>query len=121
MSDHGTEREPIPPALTADEWGILPRIHWLHIENNDVQLDLDHGELILTTPSDDTAVFGERIPALIALANATLPDSDPRKITREKIAELRDAIEVVANATRDEASNLAFLDALSSYLPPEGP
>lgn len=72
------------------------------------------------------------LPALIALANAALPDTDPRKITREKVELIRDGVQQIAAAVDDmrpstekaDARALsvalgAFADALESYLPPE--
>jgi hypothetical protein len=50
--------------------------------------------------------------AVIAACNDELPDSDPRKITRERIALLRDPAYRETEAAR-------FLEALASYLPPE--
>jgi hypothetical protein len=71
--------------------------------------------------------FRHRLPiesatAYIAIANAALPDSDPRKITREKIALLR--IPHLSTVDGDPAAYpteelAAFADALESYLPPE--
>lgn len=75
------------------------------------------------------------IPGLIALANAALPDSDPRKITREKITALRSAAHFLENAdgrlavawSADDnpwhklaAELRATADALESYLRQEG-
>lgn len=51
---------------------------------------------------------------LIALNNHTLPDSDPRKITRRMIAEME--------ACADEADSQTLHDyamALAAFLPPE--
>jgi hypothetical protein len=47
----------------------------------------------------------------IAINNAALPDTDRRKITRERLAVLRDP------AYR-ESELSEFVDALESYLPP---
>ena len=71
--------EPIEPALTPAEWRKFnPRdIHTLDIV--------------------------ERPEILVAIGNFALPDSDPRKITRETVKRLR-----------------ALADHLESYLPPEG-
>lgn len=69
------------------------------------------------------------LPRLIALANAALPDPDPRKITREWIevirAAARDAVcgiedaSLVQAAERHAMALTAIADALESYLPPE--
>jgi hypothetical protein len=66
-------------------------------------------------------------PALIGLANAGLPDSDPRKITRERLEALRDSVRIVesdycvwkkggGDGAGFIAEQLAFLDALATYL-----
>lgn len=66
------------------------------------------------------------IPALIALANAALPDDDPRKITRSTVNELRAVAAQLPtmgagpngeDIPDPDLSHLA--DALESYLPPE--
>lgn len=101
------------------------------IDVDRIQIRLGHG-----WSADDLVSFARESIDL-------LPDSDPRKITREKIDRLRmaarawdgvgqdpGALERWFNATDDtpepEATYygggdtlLAFLDALASYLPPE--
>jgi hypothetical protein len=64
----------------------------------------------------------DRPPKLIALANAALPDSDRRKITREKLATIRLALDLLPRADDEDvmahqAAN-EFVDGLESYLPP---
>jgi hypothetical protein len=68
-----------------------------------------------------------RLAAVIAACNDELPDSDPRKITREMIEALRSAASFVpdfyaADANGDNIVALchSLADALESYLPPEG-
>lgn len=53
------------------------------------------------------------IPGVIAAANDALPDSDKRKITREKLRMVRRLMGVHEDEEKE------FLDALESYLPPE--
>jgi hypothetical protein len=112
----GTD-EKIKPAMTAAEWARGINGHdWEHL-----------------------AALAGTEAQLIALANAALPDSDPRKITRERVQSLRALAEELAFddctipededapltlAGREhrhrliaEARNLAA--ALESYLPPE--
>lgn len=85
--------EEIEPALTADDWARELSVADLH-------------------PFLDT----EKI---IAVANAALPDSDPRKITRERIALLRVELGWAENAEySNDPEARRFLDALESYLPP---
>ena len=90
--------EKIEPALSAEEWR-----------------DLLEGMPVGTF--DDAAA--------IALANHSLADDDPRKITRERIETLRSAMELAVEGRRHyrpaEGDALAFLDALESYLPPAEP
>lgn len=105
----------IPPALTPDEWA--------RVEPSDIYGHDDGGVYVGAYRGGDIEV-GVRDHALIALANAALPDTDPRKITREWVREIR-------GAARDYALPDGFLhsgevlnriaDALASYLPPETP
>lgn len=116
----------IEPALTPEEWRIssaalrpqfaIQELQGLYDSNGDAQ-PLDVADM----------------PRVIALANAALPDSDPRKITRHQLFCLR---EVLANFSAalavgdfgdflkpgleeyaSQAETLAA--ALESYLPPE--
>lgn len=108
----------IEPALTPEEWAAV----------------LAHPE----APFAWIEQTGDRPHAAIALRNFMLPDSDPRKITRERIAALRSAADVVYDAMQDAeeggrgrvpgsedalrslyAQASAIADALESYLPPE--
>jgi hypothetical protein len=89
--------EKIDPALTAEEWA--------HAMDADVRDGLAYEVCYL---------WGRSRPAgAIAIANAALPDSDPRKITREKLR----LVGRLMGAHEDDEK--AFLDALESYLPPE--
>lgn len=81
----------------------------------------------------DTEWGPKAIPALIALANAALPDDDKRKITRERLAALEEVVGAAGlwnrmqrAAGRDMQPGEHALDlvadlyhALQSYLPPE--
>ena len=138
-------REEIAPALSADEWLGQPVDVGLGL----VKLYLDDSS---THATDDTEVLGygpvylramwhsandehtlSHMPAIIALANAALPDDDPRKLTRAKVRMLRvaaDVLDALAKDTDVRAAGVerlmaaAYLrnhaDALESYLPPEG-
>lgn len=99
----------IEPALSSEEWA--------HAMDEDVREGLAY---------EVTYLWGSSRPAAtIALANAALLDSDPRKITRTKITLLREAAD--SHRAYDsiepfhaEAKSLAeFANALESYLPPE--
>lgn len=120
-----TETPKIEPALTPEEWerilsdpqpNVLGRVPTLDeritvLLNDKIELDDPYCPV--------TALLDA--PAVVAIANAALPNSDPRKITREKIADVVSIVNVfIADrfAAEDAAPALAFLDALESYLPP---
>lgn len=116
--------EKIEPALTATEWSELlaPPVDShqgiQHVGNCDICSGQHYGA------------------ARIAIANYLLPDSDPRKITRETIALLRAAAHACSEDDYYIAAYLgradyfwgretlladhfaAIADALESYLPP---
>lgn len=107
------------PAFAAHEWDDVLRHPILSISE---ALDGPGGVLVsvLTGPRDRNKALAR----VIASANAALPDSDPAKITRERIALLREC-EQSANSVypltlsdADVASLRAFIDALARYLPP---
>jgi hypothetical protein len=61
-----------------------------------------------------------QVTAVIAIANHALPDSDPRKITRERVTAVRDFLNGVDEDSRfDDVREVAaaFANALESYLP----
>jgi hypothetical protein len=89
----------IESALSAEEWAIA-----LHRKSG-------------AAPSANTPV------RRIAMDNASLPDTDPRKMTRDRIDDVRVAARQMPS--RDSESNpglqerlLSLADALESYLPP---
>lgn len=68
------------------------------------------------------------IPALIAVANASLKPSDPRKITRLDLIALRETVRIQETALQQAVGGITdnyferlkrLADALESYLPPE--
>jgi hypothetical protein len=111
--------EKIEPALSAEEW----KAGRFGDQSQFVEIS-GVGDLDV---ANEDRYSGQVVDAVkvIALANAALPDSDPRKITREKILLVRSAIvhEPYAGSSSpnpDGAAALqAFADALESYLPPE--
>jgi hypothetical protein len=115
----------IAPALTAEEWAR----QYIVVGDRGTWVSGDGAEWL---GYDDTerVVWKDRIPAVIALANAALPDSDPRKITRAMVDAMREVARA-AEAQHDQSHEFAdyeaaqrwtrWADALSSYLPPEGP
>lgn len=126
--------EKIEPALSADEWFVpqIARPHLYCLSEERVGLSFGDGSVAPRTGID---VEIEDVPAIIALANAALRDSDRRKITREWINELRyaaDTLKPIAylaatpqpterdRELMDTSTVLSVIaDALASYLPPE--
>lgn len=80
----------IEPALTPEEWA-KSRIEWTaNGRAYAVQSQAEYGpELFIGEPKIADAC--SRPASILALANDALPDCDPRKITHEQIATLRDA------------------------------
>lgn len=102
----------IEPALSAEEWSEV-REPGVIRENGGLVYELSYIGWLSTE---------RRIPASVAILNAALPDSDPRKITRETIAAL-DWVLKQAGGTGDwlhsvEDKLKPIRDALESYLPP---
>jgi hypothetical protein len=100
-----TER--IEPALSAEEWVAVrqAKADGLTFDSIQVECGSDAG--------------------LIAFLNDELPDSDPRKITREKLGAVRHALaEHHVDLSIDQYTSLhtitlaTLLAALESYLPP---
>lgn len=100
----------IEPALSAEEWKRFRERFQMYEEMGTPDMYKFEG------------YFGAQG---VAVHNATLDDSDPRKITREKIATMRRAVvhEPYAGSSSPNpegtAALRAFADALDSYLPPE--
>jgi hypothetical protein len=97
----------IEPALTAEEWASIQAGNGIPYMTRCSVVDdlrgLDDGDT----------------HAAIAYANHLLPDSDPRKITRERIAAMRNTVTNLSLVDPDGEVVDAFADALASYLPPE--
>lgn len=117
----------VEPALSAEEWRLRAFWRSKHMVDEDT---LDGGLTVRVNAGGGNPGRGigtipvEEIPALIALANDAIPDSDRRKITREKIRLLRDRAFIakrVNDATSKEADAelMALADALESYLQTE--
>jgi hypothetical protein len=123
MSDKGTEREPIEPALTAEEW--LSR--QASVDHGFVRLDGDAPVLETFDYRDGstTGLYLEHdLAIVIALANAALPNEDPRKITHDDVFVLRQLPAFMrglgmGNDPEGGARAVTALAAkLASYLPP---
>lgn len=93
FSELATDR--IEPALSAEEWAARPDMY----------------DIVTRWEESD-------LPKIIAAANADLPDSDHRKITREMVSDARLAATNAGHAKWSARYN-AIADALESYLPPE--
>lgn len=126
MSDHGTEREPIPPALSAEEW----QAREVRVDNGFVRLygDAPVLETFDYRDGSTTGLYLEHdLAATIALANAALPDDDPRKITRDDVFVLRQlpafmrGLGMGSDPEGGAKAVTTLADKLASYLPPEGP
>ena len=137
--------EMIAPALSADEWLGHPvdvgvGLVKLYLDDDSTHATADTEALgygprylraIWKSARDEQTL--SHMPAIIALANAALPDDDPRKLTRAKVGMLRvvaDVLEALTHDTDVRAAGVerlmavAYLrdhaNALESYLPPEG-
>jgi hypothetical protein len=117
----------IEPALTAEEWATGPRRARVEIamsqsDGGIVQIR-EPEQFGRERPRQQASVEGDDLPALIALANAALPDTDPRKITRAMVEDIRHAAAEVATfhpqLDRLAAALDRHADALESYLPPD--
>lgn len=117
--------EKIEPALTREQWDQEPNEYgqtfWNFGDVHVSHFDVDGGDIAVNY---DGAVYdsgrqllGAARHAVIALINDSLPDDDPRKITREKIEGLRTELSSENNFA-DKSDGWAFLDALESYLAP---
>ena len=110
------------PAVTREQWAqFFGEGGYTTVAYNDVQRNHD-GTFIVFPEGEGAMFFPDELPGLIALANAALPDDDPRKFRREHIAALRDATvrDVIGDEDREQTNILRNLaDALESYLPPE--
>ena len=118
--------ETIAPALTPEEWQQKSALLEAHM-GRDTAVSVVDSHFVLR--AHDTW-RGERYTAavsatphhlvrIIALANAALPDDDPRKITRVTIAEIRNAAENVDHEWGGPDADLwRIADVLESFLPP---
>lgn len=114
----------IQPALTAEEWrGAL----------GDNGQFISDAAFITARPGESltisATIYREVAPRVMALANAALPDDDPRKIRRFHVDLLRRATDELTEGgpgrTVDPneyqlgiAAVLELADVLESYLPP---
>jgi len=116
----------IPPALTAEEWANSEFASHYGLATTSLEVDhkgrvFAHSEMadedivvILNEAVDARAV----LPKFIALANAALPDGDPRKITWAMVDELREWATGFDDPRPGQETLAAIADALGSYLPP---
>jgi hypothetical protein len=108
----------IEPALSAEEWRVSSAAVAPMYALQELS-DLTRNHL-----NEHVDLAQRDVPKAIALANAALPDSDPRKITPLRVAWLRDAVAhdlklAYPNSVVSKQVE-AFANLLASYLPPEG-
>lgn len=107
----------IAPALEPEEWK--------HRRSGSVSIDYVDGEthIVVTDPDGEiVSVSGPaEVFALMALANAALPDGDPRKITREAV-QLLEALTTDSwaghRATEQRDALACLARSLEALLPP---
>lgn len=114
----------IDPALSAKEWAT-PHAERLTFFACVMDGGITFGDGSVA-PKIGIHVEREDVPAIMALANAALPDDDPRKITRARMQAVRAALaEQFVDLSEDQWTSDAtkeltvLLAALESYLPPE--
>lgn len=103
----------ITPALASQEWERLAELREAHLSDSTIVSTAPDGQITIQQYRVAFDVSRAALPGLIAIANAALHDDDPRKITRDRIVAMREAL--------DETDNEAlrqFADALEAYLPP---
>jgi hypothetical protein len=112
--------ETIPPALTAEEWAKTD------IRRGDFTAHIGHwgdDELVVddVTGENSVPVPADALPAVIALANAALPDGDPRKITRDDLLNLSADLDTAAGerGSACEMASWPLYAKLAALLPPE--
>jgi hypothetical protein len=121
--------EKIEPALAQADWQApdYPRTDLAFVEEPMGYAHVDSGphRIEIGTRNESGRlekhwlVHPEDFAALIAVANAALPDDDPRKLTLAMVDEL---MGVADQADSEFGVDLFFIaDALASYLPPREP
>lgn len=124
----------IEPALTESQWEARNRgdqiMHPLGAP--DVRWNQMSRSVTIGPPVGGASLYAADAPKWIALLNAALPDTDPRKITREWTHNLRTVADFLEHLSIDESANLIaweerghaairlreYAAALESYLPP---
>lgn len=97
----------IEPVLSASEWALAKHCYGTNEERT----------LALLCHRDGNWKSKEYQPILIALANAALPDSDPRKITRETVRAILAARTTYPFGSASHRELIQIAAALASYLP----
>jgi len=116
-----TTNQKIQPALTAEEWAEGQKSFDAVTIAVD-QIRFGKGALSLTTPRYSALMQGDIVPAIAALANAALPDDDPRKLVAADIALLDQLIGLrddLGYAMLDMYPIAALRAKLNALLPPE--
>lgn len=97
---------------------VLSREEWARVAKDDIRVTLAFPAETPDFPDERIMITSEWAPDLIALANHGLPESDPRKITREWIDLLNRAASNENKGDMDAVALKSLADALESYLPP---
>jgi hypothetical protein len=112
----------ITPALTPEEWaealerGGLSKDGTYYLPER-----APNGLTVGITSEIGTFFHQQEIPTLIALANHALPDTDPRKLTREDLHAVMDASNGQESEFNEGDDRLYRLEAkLAALLPPDG-
>lgn len=114
----------VEPALSAEEWALrLKGDHNVYedgIAPNGVGVITHQGLAVTYDTGFLLDIEAKYVRALIAVANAALPDDDPRKITWGMVSDLRQAAARLVRTGDHRGVDLAgHADALASYLQPE--
>ena len=110
-----TNETKIQPSLTPEEWakGSADRglygVDWQRHPDSPIAL-------FIADASETTSVDRPALPALIALANAALPDDSPYKMTQQDVR----CLEIAAQSALDYGDQVIRIAAkLAALLPPE--
>lgn len=107
----------IEPALSAEEWARAMSPGRPVFVGTPNAISDAIGDRILDNYGHFEGLSDGDAPALIALANAALPDDDPRKITHQMIDDIRESMDYIEVERHIETIG-RIADALESYLPP---
>lgn len=104
----------IAPALTPEEWNRRAALR----DGTEIEA-VEGGNLGLNAFDEAILIGAEEFPAVLALANASLPDDSPYKITREDVELVRDSVNELFVQDRVGPGLRALAAKLAALLPPE--